>query len=642
MNLQPLYDLKERLESAAIAGAGLLDEDFRLKRARESLEPLAKASPVFARICTGVDSLLAAPGDSRGGLLLDVLALTNAVCYTQGTVSVPGELEPIAATGCGCYCPVSYLQLHPLLEALTTTGSGRMTILKETWQNHPEFFKDYRVLPVLIDSLGDNYHELAELVVSILRTMGDAVLPFLKQGFQPDGKHAMYRRVQAIDDIAGARENDFYLAMLPRAKREIKDALIYALRHDEANTDKLLELCITEKGNAKRTTHYVLACMESPQAWEYWEKTAAKKPQDTIEYMTGSAAPQAGKLISQMLQEQIAPLLAHHDRPIEAERNEMIQALIDALPGKPGDSVAESFRQVAELVSFKQWKLNRKLFVLDNAPMYFVSPQNRENTSDKHFAGVFHYSLMLRPDETLAGLAMELYEKYGVSYLDAALTAQLLTQPAAACYEWARAQYERLVQAGKQKKKQVHDAFANMLRYLKWEDGQYLFALDRRIPALKRLADVKQPIYEPLDIRWINLFIRATDKTLDIILYHLLPGWQDDATLLQRLGPYLYDRALSMPDSFYVNDLVAIGWTDWKGFLRKEAERKGQVDFYRIYQLNNLPLTNAERATELRDLDAAVRTHKWKIKNGIWSGARVQALLEQWEVAIPLKVPEKQ
>ena len=30
MNLQPLYDVKERLEYAAIAGVSLLGEDFRL------------------------------------------------------------------------------------------------------------------------------------------------------------------------------------------------------------------------------------------------------------------------------------------------------------------------------------------------------------------------------------------------------------------------------------------------------------------------------------------------------------------------------------------------------------------------------------------------------------------------------------
>ena len=50
MNLNPLYELKERLESSVIAGVSLLSEDFRLARAVEQMEPLAKASPIFQKI----------------------------------------------------------------------------------------------------------------------------------------------------------------------------------------------------------------------------------------------------------------------------------------------------------------------------------------------------------------------------------------------------------------------------------------------------------------------------------------------------------------------------------------------------------------------------------------------------------------
>ena len=54
MNLQPLYDVKERLEYAAVAGVSLLGEDFRLQRAAEGLKPLAAASPVFGKIDAGL------------------------------------------------------------------------------------------------------------------------------------------------------------------------------------------------------------------------------------------------------------------------------------------------------------------------------------------------------------------------------------------------------------------------------------------------------------------------------------------------------------------------------------------------------------------------------------------------------------
>ena len=84
MNLQPLYDVKARLEQAAIAGTGLLGEDFRLQRAAESLKPLAAASPVFGKIDGGLRALLSAPAEERAGLLLDLLALVDAVAYTQG------------------------------------------------------------------------------------------------------------------------------------------------------------------------------------------------------------------------------------------------------------------------------------------------------------------------------------------------------------------------------------------------------------------------------------------------------------------------------------------------------------------------------------------------------------------------------
>ena len=50
MELQALYDLQERLEAAAAAGVRLAGEDFRLKRAVDSIAPLADASPVIKKL----------------------------------------------------------------------------------------------------------------------------------------------------------------------------------------------------------------------------------------------------------------------------------------------------------------------------------------------------------------------------------------------------------------------------------------------------------------------------------------------------------------------------------------------------------------------------------------------------------------
>ena len=41
MDLQPLYEVKERLQNCLLAGLSLIDEDFRLKRAVEQFAPLS-------------------------------------------------------------------------------------------------------------------------------------------------------------------------------------------------------------------------------------------------------------------------------------------------------------------------------------------------------------------------------------------------------------------------------------------------------------------------------------------------------------------------------------------------------------------------------------------------------------------------
>ena len=40
MDITPIYELRDRLRTAMIAGTNLLAEDFRLKRAVEAMAPL--------------------------------------------------------------------------------------------------------------------------------------------------------------------------------------------------------------------------------------------------------------------------------------------------------------------------------------------------------------------------------------------------------------------------------------------------------------------------------------------------------------------------------------------------------------------------------------------------------------------------
>lgn len=67
------------------------------------------------------------------------------------------------------------------------------------------------------------------------------------------GKKEKVRRVEVIDALADRAENDFYLTQLEDAEKDVKAALIYALRHVPDNIDKLLALVKSKRSNLRDT-----------------------------------------------------------------------------------------------------------------------------------------------------------------------------------------------------------------------------------------------------------------------------------------------------------------------------------------------------------------------------------------------------
>ena len=321
MNLQPLYDVKARLEQAAIAGTGLLGEDFRLQRAAESLKPLAAASPVFGKIDGGLRALLSAPAEERAGLLLDLLALVDAVAYTQGKTGMAGELEPLP-TGGGTFQQISYGQLSPLLTALTTTGGGRLEIIQSAWEDHPEFFTDYRVLPAVVDGLGDSYSEIAELNAKILKQAGPASLPLLKEGFDPAGNRAMARRVEVISALEGAGATPWLREVLPQAKKDVRAAVLTALGKDAKNLSLLLELAQTEKGANRDAVLKALAGQEGEPVASFWAREVEKHSQ-SVKFLEPSNEEWAIQLVASGLRQRLEQFLDGGKRPSYEEGTDL-------------------------------------------------------------------------------------------------------------------------------------------------------------------------------------------------------------------------------------------------------------------------------------------------------------------------------
>ncbi|MDE6260004.1 MAG: HEAT repeat domain-containing protein [Oscillospiraceae bacterium] len=487
MNLQPLYDVKERLEYAAIAGVSLLGEDFRLQRAAEALKPLAAASPVFGKIDAGLAKLLAAPPEQRSGLLLDVLALVDAVAYTQAKTGVDGGLEPLPVGG-GVYRQISYGQISPLLTALTTTGGGRMEIVKSAWENHPEFFEDYRVLPAVIGGLGDSYGEMGELCATLLKELGPSVIPALKQDFDPAGKKEMARRVEVIAALEGKAATPWLREILPDAKKDVRTDVITALGGDGDNVALLLDLAKSERGKNRDAVLEALAKQGGDEVNAFWENELAKNSQ-AVTFLRTTRADWASDLVARGLWDRVEAAVEQGGQ-IGKETHADILTWLASAKGKSSPSILDFWRW-ADAKTEAIGKLQNHT----GQPLR-LGAQLTELLLD---------SLCCAGPGPLCELCLELWGKHKTEarWLPHAVVASLLTRSASEVYD----EFSPYVPAvkpllGGAQKQALHNAVLEGLGRLarKEDTGAYLI-------------NGVWPTAQPLDKRWIKRLTHAVWKT---------------------------------------------------------------------------------------------------------------------------------
>ena len=557
MDTTPIYELRERLRAAGIAGTNLLTEDFRLKRAYEAFKPLEPASPVFAKLGQMTAQLLSPECQNVQGALLDALTLADAVICTLGVVEIKGEVEQLHAayeeentgsTIVNAPCSV----LRQLLEALTTSGGGHYASVCELHDSQPQLFDDYRVKYALVQALGASYAELADKVEEWLRESRDrAILPLLYHGFDPRGKKEMVRRVNLIDALAGAEANDFYLRMLEEAQKEIRQAVIFALRHDQKNVLLLMDMIKTEKGKNKDAVFMALASIEDENARACLEQAAEKQPETVLKYLINAVSSWSAELVEKICDK----VLERFDRagdPAKLDKERLNEIaipydLVLAMYGKSHPAIRRCYQKLLK----RKERINtfldkwREVYpyswhcdVIDSDFWYFrkQKPIPIERGLDK----ILQQSLVVNPDADLCALALEL------DLLSAAVTAKLIGDED--CVDWL----ENKISTAKypaQCMNMVVDAAA----YIQWDENKNTYQIYGR--AL-RLTHAK---------KFMDWLKRHASEETDRILMQWLP--LHDKELCHEFGEYFYNRALQVSSGgrSYLGYMKQCGWTDCKG-----------------------------------------------------------------------------
>jgi len=638
MNLQPLFELRERLESSMIAGVSLIGDDFRLARAVEQMAPLAGASPVFKRIYDTAKSALVPGCPDLCGAVLDAYALTDAVLCTQGIVEAEGEIEEIDLPEGGrrSLSNAPYSAVAPLLEALTTSGSGHYSTVVDMHRDHPELFRDYRLKDAMIKGLGASYSELAEQIEKWLCEEGEDIIPLLKHGLDPKGKREMVRRVHIIEAVGKEKENDWYISLLDTAEKEVREAAIFALRHCQENTGLLLDLIKGEKGVCKKAAQAALAYMDTPEALAFWEKVMKKNPGLTAPFLAFNTSGAVSDMVADALEEVTGRLLDSVKEKVPAEAADVsaFDALLRSLNGKSSPALRAWFWRVGQRPTANALD---KLVDAKNKQVQFSSAYGPGGYGSYNHSAPFTQTLptiltnaiLYSPSRPLVELADELFCQVGVEFFKPALAAALLTRP-------AREVYDRFISyIGK--KNIYYDAcvksFSDLFLYLSFDEnaGKYEIAVTVQDPLRlkERGVAIRRDLFENLDRRWFDFYATgALDRVQNSANFGRLIDPKDEY-VCNVMGEYFYQKALSpsadsRPLFFY---LRTCGWVGEKcrGLVVASAKKNFNNSYWYFYNLVcNAPMTDAQKAEELEQVIEMVKKKRVNIKN--WDSQKV----EEW------------
>ena len=639
MNLQALYDLKERLEHAAIAGTSLLQEDFRLRRAVDALAPLANANPVFAKISAGAKALLNAQENERSTKLLDVLSLVDAVVYTQGVTNASGEMIPVEQ-GTGTYVQASYGELQPLLTALKGTGSGRIALIRECWMSHPDYFNDFRVLPYVIGALGDNYGELAELIADILMKQGAAIIPMLKENFDPAGKTEMARRVRLIAKLAGNTENDWYVSILPDSKKDVREAVIQALSLSKENHPLLLDLCQSERGKLKDAAMRSLAVMDTEEAAAFWNKEMQKK-RNAVSCLRGIGSTLAADITALALQTFLEELLAENQKVYDQADLEQITMLTVSACGKYSAQVDSMWHWIADhMHQFAE-----------------IVPEQNVRSCDfsiaEHLQQTLMQTILWNSDPEVLKLARDLGAQNREWFLGCQMLADMSEVSAKELFDRYAPYIVRTGLLKRENTEERNDRIQIMraLSAVRWSKELHAYmVVFTRWDAMTGTPVTSARKLDGIDPRWMNLLTdskvnsdgavfnlslcshyRKVEPAIDWLISWLIDG--DNPEVCDLAGSWLYRwTKVTGKFSYHFSDLQLCGWKDWKGLLSHCVRKQGEVSYYGIMEwIQRLPLSNLEKAEELKQLDLLVQRKEVSVKHGHWPQTLVAsqiALLE--------------
>lgn len=338
--LTQVYDETRRL---AIAGSVVAGGDFRLKKLIAPLEQAGAKAPVFAKIGQAVKSLVESNEQTSALALLELSTLVNAVLYTQGETGLAGKIEPIETTDLGPQTTqASARVLKPLLEALSTTGSGRLEIIRDSFERGA--FRDLRLVKPALNGIDDPYPEISQFIgKTVLPLFGKAILPELRAKFDIKGKAGHLRRLALMHHLDPEGTRETIKQALDEGSKEMKVVAIQCLGDAPEDLTYLLDQAKAKAKDVRAAALSALTRVDAPEAVEVLQKALAGS--DLVLAVRPLRKNRNPKLLQYVLTEietQIEAGLATKDKKESGKHADRITTLMQCLDERD-DKLTEAF-----------------------------------------------------------------------------------------------------------------------------------------------------------------------------------------------------------------------------------------------------------------------------------------------------------
>lgn len=341
MSIAVLTQVYDEMRRLAIAGSSVAAGDFRLKKLIPPLEKSGEKAPVFAKVAQAATAVVDSNERTAPAALLELATLVNAILYTQGETGKPGDLQPIETVDLGArQTQASARMLKPLLEALSTTGSGRLEIIRDAIDRG--VFADLRLVKAALKGLDDPYPEIGELIADkVLPMYGKAILSEVRRQFNPKGKSGHVHRLRVMHRLDPVGSREIIQQTLDDGSKELKVVAIECLGDSEEDLTFLLQQAKAKAKDVRVAALIALTRLATPEAIE--AVTNAASGADLASIVNGlreAQVPALQKMVIAETEKQLSSLAGISDKKALGTAIERLLVWLRCLDGRT-DAAAE-------------------------------------------------------------------------------------------------------------------------------------------------------------------------------------------------------------------------------------------------------------------------------------------------------------